>query len=446
MAGNRAVDGSSFFVDIPENSTSVVQLDSTFNSLEESTEVAINVADTSTREVARLPTSNREVDGSPLPVAISENSKSAVQPDSPCISQVDWKVAMEVLQQIANDNGKLVKDRNGRFRIEYNDNINEYHKRIKRVNIISDGYNCEYREHIRQLLESITIQKNRLYPFTVIRNNNEHKLITSESNNYRAGIEYKIIAPNKDTPLYKHLEENSAVRLVKDIVTGFTHICKTNLMSNFKCEEVEAMLCLHKVAPELFVVNRDGEYVILHMELIEGKRLDIVANHILNEHMWPLILHIFSDILYAINILMSKDLSHCDIHSKNIIIEVQEGKFRTHLIDYGDACGYTINNLIKDMRSLVASLLALFTRNDFDAYKNNPDTWIKDNPEIRSRYPNMFNIIEGGLNIKNGESLKQFINYVEALIVEERKNTDFNNRLEEIAKLLKEETQPSVCT
>jgi hypothetical protein len=34
------------------------------------------------------------------------------------------------------------------------------------------------------------------------------------------------------------------------------------------------MLSLPEVAPGLYVFNRDEEYVNLHMELIEGKRLD----------------------------------------------------------------------------------------------------------------------------------------------------------------------------
>lgn len=181
------------------------------------------------------------------------------------------------------------------------------------------------------------------------------------------------------------------------------------------------------------------------MELIEGPRLDTVARYMKNEHMWPLCLHIFSDILCAINNLMHNDLSHGDIHSKNIIIEVVEnGKFRIRLIDYGDACGYTINCLINDMKSLVASLIALFTRNDFDAYNEDPDKWIEDNPAIWERYPELWDIFKGALDVKNGESLNKFIDYIEVLLVSDSKSIDFNNSLGEIAKLLKEETQSSV--
>lgn len=352
--------------------------------------------------------------------------------------------AKNVLLQIAKDHGEFVKDRNGRFRVIYNDddNIDEYYSCLKRVKIKADGYSSEFCEEIRLFLEGIKIQKEKRHPSTVIRNNNEQDSITpSESNCYREDREYIEIHLNKETLLYKHLEENSTVRIVKDMFTGIPHICKTAIMSKFRSEEVEAMLSLHKVAPELYVANRGGDYVDLHMELIEGPRLDTVARYMKNEHMWPLCLHIFSDILCAINNLMHNDLSHGDIHSKNIIIEVVEnGKFRIRLIDYGDACGYTINGLINDMRSLAASLIALFTRNDFDAYNEDPDKWIEDNPAIWERYPELWDIFKGALDVKNGESLNKFIDYIEVLLVNDSTSIDFNNRLGEIAKLLKEET------
>ena len=396
--------------------------------------------------------SNREIANSPFPVGFSENSQSSVQPDSAFISLEDSTEEAEginVLQQIINDNGEFVKDRSGRYRLVYNDddNIDEYKTCIKRVKIKADGYSSEYLAKISQFLEGITIQKEKRHPFTVVRNNNEHELITtSESNSYREDIEYIEITPDKETPLYKHLKENSTVRLVRDLFTGFTHICKTSIMSKFRCEEVRAMLTLDKRAPELYVANRDGEYVNLHMELIKVTRLDIVANYIKNEHMWPLCLCIFSEIMYAIDILIYNcKLSHGDIHTQNIIIEVvQEGNFRIRLIDYGEACEYTINNLINDMRSLVATLLTLFTRNDFDAYNEDPDDLIED-PTIWKRYPELWELFKRALDVKDRESLTTLINHVKDLLVENCKSTEFNNRLEEIATHLKEETQPSVC-
>lgn len=389
--------------------------------------------------------SNRQVANSPFPVGFSENSQSSVQLDSAFISLEDSAEeadrAINVLQQIDDDNGEFVKDRSGRFRVVYDDddNIDEYKRCIKGVKIKADGYSDEYLAKISQYLEGIRIQKEKRHPFTVVRNNNEHESITtSESNWYREDIEYKEIAPNKETPLYKHLKENSAVRLVRDLFTGSTHICKTSIMSKFRCEEVRAMLSLYKIAPELYVANRDGEYVILHMELIKGTRLDIVANYINNEHMWPLCLHIFSEIMYAIDILIDKcTLSHGDIHTQNIIIEVvQEGTFRIRLIDYGEACEYTINNLINDMRSLVATLLALFTRNDFDAYNEEPDNLIKD-PSIWKQYPKLWDLFKRALDVKNRESLTTLINYVKDLLVNNCKKTEFNKRLKEIATNLR---------
>ena len=356
--------------------------------------------------------------------------------------------AINVLQQIANDNGEFVKDRSGRFRVVYNDddNIDEYKTCIKRVKIKTDGYSSEYLAKISQFLEGITFQKEKRHPFTVVRNNNEHESITtSVSKSYREDVEYVEITPDKETPLYKHLKENSTVRLVRDLFTGFTHICKTSIMSKFRCEEVRAMLTLYKIAPELYVANRDGEYVSLHMELIKGTRLDIVANYIKNEHMWPLCLHIFSEIMYAIYILIYKcKLSHGDIHTQNIIIEVvQEGTFRIRLIDYGDACEYTKINLRNDMRSLVATLLALFTRNDFDAYKDDPDNLIED-PTMWKLYPKLWKLLKRALHVKKRKNLRTLIKHVEELLVKNRKSTEFSNRLVEIATCLQEETQPSV--
>lgn len=438
-SSNREVAKSTFpvqAVDISENSKSVVQLGRT-NVLKDSAQETINVSDTSKREVA----------GSPLPVGISENSESVVQPDSTCnsledLTEEEKQEAISLLRQIFNDNGKFVKDRRGRFRVVYNDddNIDEYKTCSNRVKINAVGYNNEFREAIHQFLKGIAIQKEKRYPYTVIRINDKHKSITpSKSNRYREGSEYKECTLDKDTPLYKHLKENSAVRLVRDLFTGFTHICKTNIMSKFRCDEVQAMLTLDKIAPEIYVANKDEDNVSLHMELIEGKRLDIVAMNMKKRHMWPLCLHIFNDILYAINKLMFHDLSHCDIYTKNIIIEVvEEGQFRIRLIDYGDACGYTINNLINDMRSLVATLLALFTKNHFDVFNVDPDEWIEKNYERFEKHPKLWVIFKRALDVKNGESLKQFINYVGDLLVDNSKKPDFNKRLEEIAKLLKE--------
>jgi tRNA A-37 threonylcarbamoyl transferase component Bud32 len=382
--------------------------------------------------------SNQEVDVSSFPDGNSENSESVVRLASTNSPQYWTEDGINVLQQIANEKGKIVKYRSGRFHVVYDDNTNEYKTRIKRVKIKADGYSSEYIANINKCLEGITFQCDELYPFTVIRNNNEHESITpSKSNMYREGSEYIEIPLDEETPLYEHLEENPAVRLVRDLVTGFIHICKTRIMSEFRCAEVKAMLSLPKVAPELYVVNRDEEDVNLHMELIEGHRLDIVANYIKNEHMWPLCLQIFSEILYAITILMSNGLSHHDIHTKNIIIEVvEEGKFRIRLIDYGDAREYTINNLINDMRSLVATLLTLFTRSDFKADKEEPDEWIENNPEVWERYPKHWFIFKGALDVTNNESLRQFINFVEVSLAKNSKNPDFNKRLEEIAKSL----------
>jgi tRNA A-37 threonylcarbamoyl transferase component Bud32 len=420
-------------VGISESSKSAVQLGRT-NVLKDLAQETINESDTSKREVA----------GSPHPVGISENSESVVQPDSTCNSLEDSTEeaeAINVLQQIDDDKGEFVKDRSGRFRVVYkdDDNIDEYKTRIKRVKIKADGYSSECLFNMKKFIEGITLQQDNTYPYTVVIIDNEHESITTnESNCYREDIEYREIAPNKKNPLYKHLNENSAVRLVRDISTGFTHICKTNILSKFRCEEVQAMLVLDKIAPKLYVANRDGEYVNLHMELIKGTRLDIVANNIKNKHMWPLCLRIFSEIMYAIDILIDKcTLSHGDIHTQNIIIEVvQEGKFRIRLIDYGEACEYTINNLINDMRSLVATLLALFTRNDFDAYNEEPDNLIKD-PSIWKQYPKLWDLFKRALDVKNRESLTTLINYVKDLLVNNCKKTEFNKRLKEIATNLR---------
>lgn len=368
--------------------------------------------------------SNREVVRSPFPVSNSENSKLVVQISSTHFLKDSTEEAMNVVQQITNDKGKIVKD---------DDNINEYKSCLRHMKMDANEHPLD------QFLEGIEIQQRKRYPFSVIIDDQQKSITPSKSNSYREGREFEEVKTlNKDTPLYKHLKENPTVRLVRDMVTGFTHICKTRIMFDIKCGEVQAMRSLPKVAPKLYVVSRDGEDVNLHMELIEGKRLDIVANYIKNEHMWPLCLHIFSEILYAIRILMFKGLSHCDIHTKNIIIEVvEEGKFRIRLIDYGDAREYTINNLINDMRSLVATLLTLFTRNDFDCYEEEPDEWIEDNPATWERYPKLWFIFKGALDVVNGESLKQFINFVEASLAKDIKNPDFKKSLEEIAKSLK---------
>ena len=442
-SSNRQVANSTFpvqAVGISENSKSAIRLGST-NVLKDSAQETINVSDTSKREVARSPFSD----------GISENSESAVQLDSTCNSLEDLTKeaeAINVLQQIANDNGKFVKDRSGRFRVVYNDddNIDEYKACIKRVKIKADGYSSEYLNNITNFLKGITQQQKQRYLYTVVRIHNNHESIaTNESNCYREDIEYREIAPNKKSPLNKHLDENSAVRLVRDISTRIIHICKTSIMSKFRCEEVRAMLTLYKIAPELYVANRDGEYVNLHMELIKGTRLDIVANYIKNEHTWPLCLCIFSEIMCAIDILFWKcKLSHGDIHTHNIIIEVvQEGTFRIRLIDYGDACEYTKINLRNDMRSLVATLLALFTRNDFDAYKDDPDNLIED-PTMWKLYPKLWKLLKRALHVKKRKNLRTLIKHVEELLVKNRKSTEFSNRLVEIATCLQEETQPSV--
>lgn len=430
-SSNREVAKSTFLVQavgISENSKSAVQLGST-NVLKDSAQETINVSDTSKREVAR----------SPFPVDISENSESVVQPDSTCNSLEDSTEEAEeinVLQQIVKDNGKFVKDRSGRFRIVYNDDDNILYESktcIKRVKIEADDDSSEY---LNKFLEGIALQKKYFYPYTVVIIHNKHESITTnESNCYREDIEYREIVPNKKNPLYQHLEENSAVRLVRDMFTGFTHICKTSIMSKFRCDEVRAMIALDKIAPKLYVANRDGEYVNLHMELIKGTRLDIVANKIKNEHMWPLCLRIFSEIMHAITSLINTcNMSHGDIHTQNIIIEVvQEEKFRIRLIDYGEACENTEINLKNDMKSLVYTISDLFTS------KNKKDS------EIWKKKPNICKLCKRASDVNNRESFTTFKKHVEDLLVENLKSTDFNNRLEEIANELEKGTQPSVC-
>jgi hypothetical protein len=88
------------------------------------------------------------------------------------------------------------------------------------------------------------------------------------------------------------------------------------------------------------------------------------------------------------------------------------------------------------MRSLVATLLALFTRNDFDAYNEEPDNLIKD-PSIWKQYPKLWDLFKRALDVKNRESLTTLINYVKDLLVNNCKKTEFNKRLKEIATNLR---------
>ena len=132
--------------------------------------------------------------------------------------------------------------------------------------------------------------------------------------------------------------------------------------------------------------------------------------------------------MYVIAILIDKcKLSHGDIHTQNIIIEVvQEGKFRIRLIDYGEACEYTKTNLRNDMKNLVYTISDVLIGND------------KKKPEIWGKNPNICKLCKRTLDVNDIESLTTFRNHVEDLLVENRKDTDFNNRLEEIANELEE--------
>jgi hypothetical protein len=76
------------------------------------------------------------------------------------------------------------------------------------------------------------------------------------------------------------------------------------------------------------------------------------------------------------------------------------------------------------MRSLVATLLTLFTRNDFDAYNEDPDDLIED-PTIWKRYPELWELFKRALDVKDRESLTTLINHVKDLLVENRKSTEF---------------------
>jgi hypothetical protein len=62
----------------------------------------------------------------------------------------------------------------------------------------------------------------------------------------------------------------------------------------------------------------------------------------------------------------------------------------------------------------------------------------KKKPEIWGKNPNICKLCKRTLDVNDIESLTTFRNHVEDLLVENLKDTDFNNRLEEIANELEE--------
>lgn len=276
--------------------------------------------------------------------------------------------------------------------------------------ISDDSQNSEFRSRVDLCMQGIEDQRVKKYPFTVIKNPKNKKLLqTSRTGEYRQHKEYSTVEV-----LYKHPSEFTIVEVVKDVMTGFKHICKTIIISKFRPEELNSMAVMQNIAPELFGICRDGENVRLHMEYIQGVRLDFFSKMLLDQNAWPVCLHLFGELAKAINKLGVNHLSHGDIHVKNVILEVDsDNSLRIRLLDYGDASNYSLSGLMNDMKSLVACIITVFTENDFDSYEEDPVHWISTCKDL---YPELCAMLQGALMVEDTGHLTKLIEDIDHII------------------------------
>ncbi|CAC5368787.1 unnamed protein product [Mytilus coruscus] len=303
--------------------------------------------------------------------------------------------------------------------------------------ISDDSQNSALRSRVDLCMQGLEDQKVKKYPFTVVKNPKSKKLLhTSLTGEYRQYIEYSTVAV-----LYKHPSEFTMVEVVKDAMTGFKHICKTIIISKFRREELDAMAVMQDIAPELFGICREGENVRLHMEYIQGVRLDYLSKILLDQHAWPVCLHLFGELAKAINKLGVEHLSHCDIHVKNVILEVDsDNSLRIRLIDYGDASTYSLSGLMNDMKSLVACIITVFTENEFDSYEEDPAHWIST---CQALYPQLYAMLKGALMVHDTRHLTKLIEDLDHII---KNQIDYKRNLKEAASTMQETTKPKHIT
>lgn len=367
---------------------------------------------------------------------VSENpssDQSAIQNRTSSISPDDLKC---IIAKVEQDDGKFIKDKDGRYLIVYPDDkslLNDYNLSIPHEEISVDSESGAFRSRVGLCIQGIIEQKVKKYPFTVIQNpKNKRLLHTSERGEYRQNKEYSIVET-----LYKNPFGFTRVEIVKDFMSGFKHICKSIIISKFRPEEVDAMGVMAHIAPDVYGICRDGEDVKLHMEYIQGTSLDCFSKILIEDHIWPVCLHLFAELTRAINKLGVERLSHGDIHLKNVIIEVERNNtFRIRLIDYGEASSCTLAGLMNDMQSLVACIITVFTENQFNSYKEDPINWIS---QCKIRYPQLCAILEGALMVQNTNDLRKLIEDLDLIIKTE---IGYKHYLTEAAKTVKETTKP----
>lgn len=238
---------------------------------------------------------------------VTENKTIDKSIDSNKTSSISPHDLKNIIEKVEDDNGKFVKDNKGQYLIVYPDDsvlLSNYHLSIPHEEISDDSKNSEFRSKVDLCMQGIEDLRVKKYPFTVIKNPTNKKLLhTSLTGEYRQHKEYSTVEV-----LYKHPSEFTIVDVVKDVMTVFKHICKTIIISKFRPEELSSMAVMQNIAPELFGICRDVENVRLHMEYIQGVRLDFFSKMLLDQSAWPVCLHLFGELAKAINKLGVKHL------------------------------------------------------------------------------------------------------------------------------------------
>lgn len=103
--------------------------------------------------------------------------------------------------------------------------------------------------------------------------------------------------------------------------------------------------------PKVLYSKITGEYGIIQTEKIEGESIQKLIK---KRHFWKKknLIHIFSDALEVLKILVEKDIQHRDIRPNNIILVPEKDYYRLRLIDFGWAANLSESKNVITPRSL----------------------------------------------------------------------------------------------
>ncbi|XP_033731722.1 uncharacterized protein LOC117321387 isoform X2 [Pecten maximus] len=239
---------------------------------------------------------------------------------------------------------------------------------VSKANIIATPKQKD--DKVKDCFRFIDNLKQSGYPSGVELVPDSGKLDLGEDRLYEEGRDFTIM----DT--FKMGSNALKVCVVKDIRTGHVHVRKTISLSDFRKNEIQAMIDLQSVkatfVPEPYLFYIRGNSVHIHMELIENgttlrEVIDFKINRIRSSYrhlVRPLTLFILHEVMSAVLKMHARPWTHNGLHGENIIIQQHGKSIRCcYLIDFGEASNLMINEdeYQKDKDYLAILVAGLYT-------------------------------------------------------------------------------------